>query len=702
MTTKRSHTVLFSLCVLIAAIATPHRVFAEDDAVDPPGRVARLSYLKGDVSLQPAGTEDWANATINRPLTTGDELWVDRDSRAELQVGSAVIHVDEGTGVSFLDLDDHAMQMRVTEGAVNVRIHGLAENETVEIDTPNAAISLLQPGEYRIDVDASADQTAVVVRDGMSEVTGEGEVFTVRRGERGIYTGTNRLAENIEGAGARDAFDAWANERDLRGERSVSARYVAPDVIGYEDLDEYGRWDSVPDYGYVWYPRSVVVGWSPYRYGHWAWVGPWGWTWIDDAPWGFAPFHYGRWAYVNTRWCWVPGPTRVRAVYAPALVGWVRSPRDGYNPNVGGRDRVGWFPLGPRDIYVPGHHVSERYIRVINTTNSRFVDDAHVRDTYRTPRRDYRDQWANRGAPNAITAVSQQTFVNAQPVSRHLLHDNEREFVRAPVSTANPNIAPGRSSVIGSGNAANVARPPRSQVEREVVVRRAPPPAPPTFAVQQRAIESNGGRVLPPSDYRRLREAGDREEANRTHVRSAMPGGLVRPTAPVVAPPAMRPAPGRAAEMPPPVSTPQSPPAAVERAPEPQRILPPDRIYRSEPDGRQQPPESRPPEPRMHENMPSPRSERVLPGRIPPPAPESRRPEVQQPAPVSPRERMYENRPSVQPRVVAPPPRPVEQPRPAERVAPPTMHAPAQPAAPAQPQPAPGGHMRDRDGDRHR
>src|SRR4051812_25218444 len=130
MITKRSHTVLFSLCVLIAALAMPHRVFADDDEVDPPGRVARLSYIKGDVSLQPAGTDDWANASVNRPLTTGDELWVDRDSRAELQVGTAVIHVDEGTGFSFLDLDDHALQMRVTEGAVNVRIRSLAENET--------------------------------------------------------------------------------------------------------------------------------------------------------------------------------------------------------------------------------------------------------------------------------------------------------------------------------------------------------------------------------------------------------------------------------------------------------------------------------------------------------------------------------------------------------------------------------------------
>jgi hypothetical protein len=536
----------------------------------------------------------------------------------------------------------------------------------------------------------------------MSEVTGEGEVFTVRRGERSTFTGTTRLAENAEAAGARDEFDTWANDRDLRMQRSASAQYVAPDVVGYEDLDEHGDWSSVPEYGYVWYPRTVVVGWSPYRYGHWAWIGPWGWTWIDDASWGFAPFHYGRWAYVNTRWCWVPGPVRVHPVYSPAVVGWVRSPRGGYNPNVSGHDRVGWFPLGPRDVYVPGHHVSERYIRAINTTNTRFVDSEHVSRTYRTPRRDYRDQWANRGAPNAITAVSQQAFVNAQPVSRHLLRGNEQELARAPASTAMPNIAPGRSSVIGAGNAVNVVRPAPSQLERQVVVRRAPPPAPPTFAVQQRAIEANGGRALPAADYIRLREASRHDETSSMRVRSAMPGGIVRPTSPAPAAPAIRPQPpaqsipepGRAAEMPQPV-------APAERPPAPERILPPDRIYRSEPMGRQRQEESLPQvEPPMRENTP--RSERMMPGRIPPvaPAPEIRQPPMHQPMQARPIERMHENRPAMQPRVDAPPPRAIEQPRSIERFSPPPSHAPAQPAAPAQaPPPPPSGHMRDHERD---
>ena len=48
---------------------------------DPPGRVGRLSYSDGPVSFQPAGVTDWVDADVNRPLTTGDQVWVG-DARA--------------------------------------------------------------------------------------------------------------------------------------------------------------------------------------------------------------------------------------------------------------------------------------------------------------------------------------------------------------------------------------------------------------------------------------------------------------------------------------------------------------------------------------------------------------------------------------------------------------------------------------------
>src|SRR5664279_5923051 len=73
-----------------------------------------------------------------------------------------------------------------------------------------------------------------------------------------------------------------------------------------------------PTYGNVWMPTSVQSGWAPYHNGHWVWVAPWGWTWVDDAPWGYAPFHYGRWVSLRGNWGWVPGPINYQPVYAPA------------------------------------------------------------------------------------------------------------------------------------------------------------------------------------------------------------------------------------------------------------------------------------------------------------------------------------------------------------------------------------------------
>jgi hypothetical protein len=113
-----------------------------------------------------------------------------------------------------------------------------------------------------------------------------------------------------------DDFDRWALERDRRAQVSVSARYVSPDVIGYEDLDDEGSWSVEASYGNVWYPRRVPVGWAPYRHGHWTWIDR-GVDLVDDAS-GFAVPHYGRWAHVRGRWGWSPG----RCAPGPYLRRW--------------------------------------------------------------------------------------------------------------------------------------------------------------------------------------------------------------------------------------------------------------------------------------------------------------------------------------------------------------------------------------------
>jgi len=499
---------------LAVALAAPKRASADDD--DPPGRVARLSVTEGQVSFSPAGTDDWVSAVTNRPITTGDKLWTDRDSRAELHVDSAAFRLGGETGISFLNLNDQTIQLRITEGTVIIRVRRLGDDETLEIDTPNLAFSILRPGRYRVNVNEAGDATIVSVRDGQGEITGGGSAYTVHPGEEGAFSGTDNLDADIEGIADVDDFDTWCDERDLHEDHAVARRYVSDDVIGYEDLDDNGGWRPVPEYGTVWFPHTTIIGWAPYRYGHWAYIAPWGWTWVDDASWGFAPFHYGRWVFVAGAWGWVPAPPRVvgfayvRPVYAPALVAWVGGPHFGVGIGIAGGGfaagvNVGWFPLGPREVFVPSYAVSRAYVSRVNISNTT-VNETVVNNYYNTTvvnRNVSNVRYANQGVPGAVTATSPHAFTSAQPVSRNLVVVNQREVESAPVGASAPSVAPPKQAVMGSGAATNV-HPPAAVANRAVVAKTAPPPPPPTFEKQQAAIQANHGQPISMAQTRQI------------------------------------------------------------------------------------------------------------------------------------------------------------------------------------------------------
>jgi hypothetical protein len=274
---------------------------------------------------------------------------------------------------------------------VSVRLRELPEGVTFEIDTPNATVRLMRPGDYRVNVEPDGS-TLLAVRQGDAQIDSGNGPVNVHDQQQARLSPGSRYADVVV-LGVPDAFDEWSMDRERELEDSQSSRYVSREVVGYEDLDRYGDWYTEPDYGEVWVPRSVVVGWAPYSFGRWAWVGPWGWTWIDHSPWGFAPFHYGRWAYVRQRWCWVPGPRHRRPIYAPAHVHW--TDHRGYFT----RDRRpgGWIPLGPREVYVPGRRVSPRYLRNVNVSNTSIADNTHITNMYRNRGRDW--NYANRFAP---------------------------------------------------------------------------------------------------------------------------------------------------------------------------------------------------------------------------------------------------------------------------------------------------------------
>jgi hypothetical protein len=478
MMNTMAHTAVRALATLSLSLVFGLAQAQQTDTyeADPPDRAGRLSFLQGDVSLQPAGEEDWAPAIANRPLTTGDKLWTDQGARAEIQVGEAAVRLDSNTGFSFLNLDDHTIQMRMTAGVIDVRVRALDSNDQIEIDTPNLALTLLRPGDYRVEVNDAGDNTIVKVSEGAAEASDGSQDVLVHADQAVTFTGTDRVTAQLGTLGEPDEFDSWSRERDRRYDRARSSRtaqYVSPEVTGYEDLDDHGNWISDAEYGYVWTPRYVAYDWSPYRYGRWVWVSPWGWTWIDDAPWGFAPFHYGRWAHIRHRWCWVPGPRYVRPVYAPALVGWFGSPGVSLSISVG--SGVAWFPLGPREVYMPWRRYSPRYVERVNVTNT-IVNRVIVRNLY--DNRSTNVTYRNRSVPGAVTAVSQTAFTSAQRTGDHRVRLNERDLARTRVTAVAPQIQPGRDSRLGASETARrVMRvPPRAVADRQVIVKRDPPP----------------------------------------------------------------------------------------------------------------------------------------------------------------------------------------------------------------------------------
>jgi hypothetical protein len=491
---------LASLCraaLLLAPLSLCGVAVADDS--DPTGRIARLGYVQGQVSIEPAGLDDWAAADLNRPLTSGDKLWSDADSRAELSIGSAVVRLASATGFSFLNLDDHTAQMQVSAGTVSIHVRSMSD--TLEVDTPNVAISLLGPGDYRVEVNDAGDATVVKVSGGTAEVTGGDQDYPVHPQQAVTFSGNSNPSEDVASLGAPDAFDSWAYERDRQAQAAQASSYVSPDVIGEEDLDQNGTWQSTPDDGYVWAPNTVAVGWAPYRFGHWLWISPWGWTWVDDARWGFAPFHYGRWATFGGRWCWVPGPPRAHPVYAPALVAWVGGARLGESVSFGGGVGVAWFPLGPREVYVPAYPASQSYVRNINLANTN-VTNAYIASVYNNTASVH---YVNRNAPGAVTAVSQAAFTSAQPVGRNSVRIPANEIASAAISTTAPAITPEQQSVLGAGaSGAAVRKPPRAIQNRLVLAKNAPAASPVPFAFQLRAIRASGGRPLARSELASL------------------------------------------------------------------------------------------------------------------------------------------------------------------------------------------------------
>jgi hypothetical protein len=330
----------------------------QQQATTQPG-VARVSWIRGDVSTQRGDNGEWIAAIVNTPISQGDRVSTGDRSRAELQLDYAdTLRMSDRVTVKIATLTRSQILLQVGEGLATYTVNSGAQASS-EIDTPNASIRPLGEGEFRILVNSDAE-TQVVIRRGSADISTPQGSTRVDAGQMITIAGTDAPQYKVSQAPSRDDWDTWNSERSRTFTNSEGSRNTNRYYTGSQDLDPYGRWTTVPDYGRVWVP-NVAAGWAPYRAGRWVWQPYFGWTWVSYEPWGWAPYHYGRWLPYGAGWAWWPGPVAAYPAYypvwAPAYVSFF-----GFGGGVGfgvgfgfgfGFGHVGWLPCGPGDWYHP-------------------------------------------------------------------------------------------------------------------------------------------------------------------------------------------------------------------------------------------------------------------------------------------------------------------------------------------------------------
>jgi hypothetical protein len=405
---------------------------------EPPGRVGRLAFVDGTVSFHDDEQSGWTKAVVNTPLTTGDAIWTEPNARSEVSIAGTRIRMDGSTELDMSQIDDSLVRLQLAQGRIDVKSFSMDAAQPYEIITPRGTITLQQQGDYYVEAGSQQDPTRLGVRSGAAQIQGlNGQVLAVRAGEVGEVFGDGSALQlrTIQAAPPAPAA-SWA-ARDRQVIYDQQPQYVPAGMTGYEDLNAYGNWINDGSYGQVWVPRSTPAGWAPYRTGHWSYVKPWGWTWIDEQPWGFAPYHYGRWANSNNRWVWVPPQREQRPVYAPALVAFVGGLELAAQLGNQGRTAgpVGWFPLGPREVYVPPYTTNRDYYQRINRAAA--IQDRDLNDRWeRAQRREAFIAGQNSVLANQrfATVVPSQAFVRSQPVQRAALKVAPEQIAKAAVA----------------------------------------------------------------------------------------------------------------------------------------------------------------------------------------------------------------------------------------------------------------------------
>jgi hypothetical protein len=428
---RSHHSLPFALLFLLSTLllTTTSTLAADDtyeDEYEERARVIRLSLLKGEVSLRRAGNAEWERAKLNMPLVEGDRVATGRDSHLEIQIDSRnFVRLGADSMLTVVTLRDEGIALSLAEGTATLRLSRFdRDKEYFEIDAPKTTVAAEKTGQYRIDVASDGGVRVTVREDGRARVYSQNSGFELRnnRTARLVYGGADEGDWELSSAGQFDEWDYWNDERERylasRLKYEGRERYYDQEIYGAEELDIYGDWVNTSDYGYVWRPHTTVINnyynWSPYRYGHWVWCPPYGWTWIADEPWGWAPYHYGRWVYYNNNWCWAPrgyGYNYRHAWWRPALVVFV-------NLSFGHDRHVAWYPLGHGQRDPRGRWWDRRYdpltpLRSGHVDNLRRANPALLRAVTSVPAREF---GAGSVRARAATNDLAQRAISSEPV----------------------------------------------------------------------------------------------------------------------------------------------------------------------------------------------------------------------------------------------------------------------------------------------
>ena len=461
------------------------RVEADDTVQPVAARIDRVDGSVGIARFEDENTDpDFAEATVNAPVTVGDRIYARDGSRTSIALtGHNYVRLEPTASLDVLALDDRRTQLALRSGSALFDVGALEQNDFYEVATPCGAVDFVQPGLYQIGIDG--DRTIISVLSGLAQVVGQegsgyinkGQVFTLVSAAATEVVAAS-LAPTVAGGIVDDyyryrypntydgryvSYDSYLSDPYYYDpyRSSVSARYLNADIPGVYDLDSYGDWSDIDGYGHCWAPR-VSAGWAPFRSGYWDLDNLWGPTWVSNESWGWAPYHYGRWSFISSRWYWVPVEVRTRRSYCPAAVAFIPL-----------SNQIGWVPLAPGEVYVPRYYDSNFRPRYLASRD--VINRVSVQQTF-----------INLNAPSAVTVVPVQSL--RRRIDQSVIAQVDPKVIARAKPTIDPFEVSGvRQLAVNRDDARQkfkLARGEQQVLNRQVVTSTTPPalPARPNIA----------------------------------------------------------------------------------------------------------------------------------------------------------------------------------------------------------------------------